>query len=262
MMRTSLIALVAARYYQAPSPATVPVAAPAANAMPYGAPVSYDVGQAYAFPSAPVAVPVAMPSASSSKGLPLMAGAAVGATVAVLFGGGRSRGAAPKPKPGAKAAPKKAAAKPAPKAAPKKAVARSAAAKKPAARAGGESTFWGVSRGVNSISRGIKPTAVSRPKPPGVTPSNDPFFNKTRGKGGIFPWITNEEGTYAKPLQLSAIDFTGDDADALIGWGAMPDSVKNLYNPRGRKGLFGGCITPAKVVQRSSFSRGDTSRGR
>jgi len=35
-------------------------------------------------------------------------------------------------------------------------------------------------------------------------------------------------------------------ADDLIGWGAMPNSVKNLYNPKGRKGLFGGCITPAK----------------
>jgi len=47
-------------------------------------------------------------------------------------------------------------------------------------------------------------------------------------------------------LNLSSIDFTSDDADKLIGWGAMPNSVKNFYNPKGRKGLFGGCITPAK----------------
>ena len=56
----------------------------------------------------------------------------------------------------------------------------------------------------------------------------------------------SKKGTYAKPLMLSSFDFTGDDADKLIGWGAMPNSVKNLYNPKGRKGLLGGCITPAK----------------
>jgi len=235
------------------------------------APVSYGFEQASAFPAASVAVPVAMPSASSSNGvaLPLLAGAAVGGAVAVLFGSGR-KAAKPKAdakgaKPAAKGAkPAAKGAKPAAKAAAKKPVAR-AAAKKPAAkpaRAGGERPFWGVSRGVNSISRGIRPVAVSRPKPPGVLPSSDPAFNKTRGKGGLFPWVVNQEGTYAKPLTLSAIDFTGDDADKLIGWGAMPNSVKNLYNPYGRKGLFGGCITPSKVRTQSSFSRGDTRRGR
>ena len=56
----------------------------------------------------------------------------------------------------------------------------------------------------------------------------------------------NEPGTYAKPLMLSRIDFTGDDGDRFVGWGGMPPSVKALYNPKGRKGLFAGCITPAK----------------
>jgi len=226
MMRASLVALVAARYYVAPSPATVPAASPAA--MQYMAPVSYGFEQA--LPSAPVAV--AMPPASSSKGvaLPLMAGAALGATVAVLFGSGKKTAA----KPTAKAAEKK----PAPKVAAKKPVAKPA--KKPVAKAA------------------PKP----RPVAPVKTRSTDPFYNKTEGKGGIFPWIVNEKGTYAKPLKLSALDFTGDDADKLIGWGAMPDSVKNLYNPYGRKGLFGGCITEPRIRTQSSFSRGDTKRGR
>lgn len=212
MMRTSLVALVAAqRYFQAPG---APVGTPTANAVSY---MPYGYEQA-AYPSAPVAVPVAMPAASSSKGvaLPLMAGAAFGATVAVLFSSGKK--AAPK----AKAAAKKPAAKAAPKkpVAAKKPVAKAAPAPKPAARP--------------------RPAA---PKPAGRTPA---YYNKTEGKGGIFPWIVSEKGTYAKPLTLSSIDFTSDAADDLIGWGAMPNSVKNLYNPKGRKGLFGGCITPAK----------------
>ena len=37
--------------------------------------------------------------------------------------------------------------------------------------------------------------------------SSDPFFNKTKGKGGIFPWITNEPGTYAEVPMLSSFDF-------------------------------------------------------
>jgi len=66
------------------------------------------------------------------------------------------------------------------------------------------------------------------------------------GKGGILPWVTNEPGTYARPLMLSSIDFLADDGDSFVGWGAMPNSVKALYNPKGRKGLFAGCITPSK----------------
>merc|ERR1719201_1150375 len=58
------------------------------------------------------------------------------------------------------------------------------------------------------------------------------------GKGGIFPWITNEPGTYGKPLMLSAVDFTSDDGDAWIGWGFMPKSVKALLYPKGYKGLL------------------------
>jgi len=62
----------------------------------------------------------------------------------------------------------------------------------------------------------------------------------TEGKGGILPWVTNTPGTYAKPLMLSSVDFLGADGDKWIGWGAMPDSVKKLYNRGGRKGLLGG----------------------
>jgi hypothetical protein len=245
MMRTFLVAVVAARFYQAPSPA---VNAPAvSSAVPYMVPVSYGFEQASAFPSAPVAVPVAVPSASPSKvALPLMAGATVGAAVVVLFGGGRKAA-----KPAAKGA-----AKPAAKAAAKKPAARSTAAKR-APVSGSQNSGWGLTFGVSPISRGIQPKTIQRPKPPPVKSiSRDPFFKTTKGKGGIFPWITNEEGSYAKPLTLSAIDFTSDEADSLIGWGAMPDSVKNLYNPRGRKGLFGGCTTPAKITSRGKRAGG------
>ena len=43
---------------------------------------------------------------------------------------------------------------------------------------------------------------------------------------------------YAEPIMLSAVDFLGADGDKWIGWGAMPDSVKKLYNRNGRKGLL------------------------
>ncbi|KOO29061.1 hypothetical protein Ctob_001862 [Chrysochromulina tobinii] len=62
--------------------------------------------------------------------------------------------------------------------------------------------------------------------------------SSTEGKGGIFPWVTNQPGTYAKQLFLSGVDFLGADGDKWIGWGAMPDSVKKLYNRKGRKGLL------------------------
>merc|ERR1719313_2609746 len=55
--------------------------------------------------------------------------------------------------------------------------------------------------------------------------------SSTEGKGGIFPWVTNQPGTYAKPLMLSSVNFLGDEGDSWIGWGFMPNSVKNLYNP-------------------------------
>jgi len=58
------------------------------------------------------------------------------------------------------------------------------------------------------------------------------------GKGGIFPWITNEPGTYGKPFMLSAVDFTSDDGDAWIGWGFMPKSVKDTLYPKGYKGML------------------------
>merc|ERR1719486_1640748 len=60
-----------------------------------------------------------------------------------------------------------------------------------------------------------------------------------KGKGGIFPWITNEAGTYANVVSLSSVDFTSDQGDSWIGWGFMPKSVKALY-PKGYKGMFNG----------------------
>merc|ERR1711918_140963 len=53
-----------------------------------------------------------------------------------------------------------------------------------------------------------------------------------KGKGGIFPWVTNEPGTYAEVVSLSSFDFLGDDGDKLVGWGFMPKSVKALYPKR------------------------------
>merc|ERR1719310_1008411 len=35
-----------------------------------------------------------------------------------------------------------------------------------------------------------------------------------KGKGGIFPWITNEAGTYANVVSLSSVDFTSDRREA------------------------------------------------
>jgi len=90
-----------------------------------------------------------------------------------------------------------------------------------------------------------KTSASSAPRRPPV-PRSGRYDGSARGKGGFFPWIVNEPGTYAKPLMLSRFDFTGDDGDKFVGWGGMPPSVKALYNPNGRKGLLGGCITPAK----------------
>merc|ERR1719331_1775304 len=76
--------------------------------------------------------------------------------------------------------------------------------------------------------------AAAKPKAKSSSSSGKPA---QEGKGGIFPWITNKPGTYAKPLLLSSIDFTSDQSDAFIGWGFMPKSVKALY-PKGKKGLL------------------------
>merc|ERR1719331_1029150 len=88
----------------------------------------------------------------------------------------------------ARAPPKKAAkaAKVAKKAAPKaaKKVAKKAAAPKPVAK-----------------KAPVKKAVVKKSVGSGKSPV---------GKGGIFPWITNEPGTYGKPLMLSSIDFTSD----------------------------------------------------
>ena len=67
-------------------------------------------------------------------------------------------------------------------------------------------------------------------------------------KGGIFPWLVNEPGTYAEVAMLSSYNFLGKDGDKFIGWGAMPNSVKALYtNGRGRGPMLsksGGSAAP------------------
>merc|ERR1719409_331301 len=106
---------------------------------------------------------------------------------------------APKAAKGAKAAPKKAA--------PKKVVAKKV---------------------VKKVVKKAPPKKVVRAAPSrkGSSP---------KGKGGIFPWVTNEPGTYAEVAMLSSFDFLGDDGDKFIGWGFMPNSVKNLYASKRRR---------------------------
>merc|ERR1719379_1692584 len=113
------------------------------------------------------------------------------------------------PKKAAKAAPKKVVKKVVKKAAPKKAAPKKAA-----------------------------PKPVAKKAAPKAAPKKS-FGKSPVGKGGIFPWITNEPGTYGKPLTLSAVDFTSDEGDAWIGWGFMPKSVKDSLYPKGNKGMFG-----------------------
>merc|ERR1719201_2883788 len=79
---------------------------------------------------------------------------------------------------------------------------------------------------------------VAKKAPPKKVVKSKPSGKSPVGKGGIFPWITNEPGTYGKPLTLSAVDFTSDDGDAWIGWGFMPKSVKDTLYPKGYKGLL------------------------
>merc|ERR1719213_177455 len=81
--------------------------------------------------------------------------------------------------------------------------------------------------------------AAPKPKPAAKkAPVKKTFGKSPVGKGGIFPWITNEPGTYGKPLMLSSIDFTSDESDKWIGWGFMPQSVKKSLYPKGYKGLL------------------------
>jgi len=215
MMRSALVACAAARFFQAPAPGSVPVSSPAATyAVPYASPVSYGFDQASAFPSVPVAAaPVQVPvsGASSNRVLSLAAGAALGATVAVLFSSGKKSA----PKAAAKGKP-----------AAKKPVAKKPVAKKPVAK---------------PVARPAARKPVAKAAPVRKSSGRSPV-----GKGGILPWVTNEPGTYAKPIMLSSINFLGDDGDDWVGWGFMPNSVKALYNPNGAKGLFGGCKTPSK----------------
>merc|ERR1719247_3519285 len=79
---------------------------------------------------------------------------------------------------------------------------------------------------------------VAKKVPAKKAPVKKSLGKSPEGKGGIFPWITNEPGTYGKPVKLSAVDFTSDEGDAWIGWGFMPKSVKNTLYPKGYKGLL------------------------
>ncbi len=118
---------------------------------------------------------------------------------------GKSK-AAPKPKVASKAAPK-------PKAAPKKAapaMAGKIAGKKvvkqaPAKRASGGPTGF-ASQG------------------------------SAKGKGGVFPWIVNEPGTYAEVPMLSGLFV--EKTDELTGWGGDAFSLSKFLYPKGGKGMF------------------------
>merc|ERR1719460_1707814 len=89
------------------------------------------------------------------------------------------------------------------------------------------------------VAKAAPKKAAPKPAPKKAPPKKTKSFGKSPvGKGGIFPWITNEPGTYGKPLMLSSIDFTSDDGDAWIGWGFMPKSVKASLYPKGYKGMF------------------------
>merc|ERR1719217_1168645 len=89
---------------------------------------------------------------------------------------------------------------------------------------------------VSMMARGAPKKAVKKAAPKKAPARKS--SGSTEGKGGIFPWITNEPGTYGKPLKLSSVDFTSDEGDAWIGWGFMPKSVKNTLYPKGYKGLL------------------------
>merc|ERR1711990_920014 len=82
-----------------------------------------------------------------------------------------------------------------------------------------------------------KPAPKPKPAPAKKVVAKKSYGKSPKGKGGIFPWITNEPGTYGKPLMLSAVDFTTTAGDKFIGWGFVPASVKALY-PKGKKGLL------------------------
>merc|ERR1719330_2246495 len=57
-----------------------------------------------------------------------------------------------------------------------------------------------------------------------------------KGKGGIFPWITNEPGTYAEVPMLSQL--VTEKNDELTGWGGDVFSLSKFLYPTGAKGMF------------------------
>ena len=94
-----------------------------------------------------------------------------------------------------------------------------------------------MARSGHVVAFGGKSSAAPKKAKKAVAKKSTKQSKSTEGKGGILPWVTNTPGTYAKPLMLSSVDFLGDDGDAWIGWGFMPDSVKKLYNRKStRKG--------------------------
>merc|ERR1719446_1535115 len=57
-----------------------------------------------------------------------------------------------------------------------------------------------------------------------------------KGKGGVFPWIVNEPGTYAEDPMLSGLFV--EKTDELTGWGGDAFSLSKFLYPKGGKGMF------------------------
>mmetsp|Transcript_64661 Transcript_64661/g.107434 ORF Transcript_64661/g.107434 Transcript_64661/m.107434 type:complete len:124 (+) Transcript_64661:42-413(+) len=57
----------------------------------------------------------------------------------------------------------------------------------------------------------------------------------TKGKGGIFPWVTNEPGTYAELPMLSSFDFVGGDGEKFTAGAPVFALSKFLYPKNTRK---------------------------
>jgi len=168
-----------------------------------------------------VAALIASSSAFTAPVASVMVSQSARASAVTMFSS--SKKAAPK-----KAAPAAKAAAPVKKAAPKKAAAPVAKKAAPAP----------AKKAAPAPAKKAAPAPAKKAPAKRTVVSSGKRSSSTEGKGGIFPWVTNQPGTYAKQLFLSGVDFLGADGDKWIGWGAMPDSVKKLYNRKGRKGLL------------------------
>ena len=57
----------------------------------------------------------------------------------------------------------------------------------------------------------------------------------TKGKGGIFPWVTNQPGTYTELPMITSFDFLGSDGDKLTAGAGIFGLSKFLYPKNTRK---------------------------